>query len=136
MLFLGMSTMKNLVIKTAIITLASIVSIMAVTFGALCVFTPKTVAGIFENLGSKSASVFFYQKQYQKTNEIDDLIVVIDCAYLMEDLELQKEYLKELIAHDDFDSYCQQKDAENQAEISTREYYQGYYNAVVQKLND
>ena len=127
--------MKNLVIKTAIITLASIVSIMAVTFGALCVFTPKTVAGIFENLGSKSASVFFYQKQYQKTNEIDDLIVVIDCAYLMEDLVLQEKYIKELINHDDFSSYCQKQDAENQGKISTQEYYEGYYDAVVKKLN-
>ena len=130
-----MSTMKNLVVKTAIITLASIVSIMAVTFGALCVFTPKTVAGVFENLGSQTASVFFYQKQYQKTNKIDDLIVVIDYAYLMEDLVLQEKSLKELINHDDFNDYCQQKDAENQSEISTKEYYKGYYNAVVQKLN-
>ena len=127
--------MKNLVVKTAIITLASIVSIMAVTFGALCAFMPKTVAGFFENLGSKTASVFFYQKQYQKTNKIDDLIVVIDYAYLMEDFVLQEKSLKELINHDDFNDYCQQKDAENQSEISTKEYYKGYYNAVVQKLN-
>ena len=127
--------MKNLVVKTAIITLASIVSIMAVTFGALCAFMPKTVAGFFENLGSKTASVFFYQKQYQKTNKIDDLIVVIDCAYLMEDLVLQEKYIKELINHDDFSSYCQKQDAENQGKISTQEYYEGYYDAVVKKLN-
>lgn len=127
--------MKKLVIKTAIITLASIVSIMAVAFGTLCVFMPKTVAGGFEKLGSKTASVFFYQKQYQKTNDIEDLIVVIDCAYSMEDYVLQEEYLKELINHKDFDAFCKQEDIKNNDGKITKDYYLGYYKIVLQKLN-
>ena len=84
--------MKNLVIKTVVITLAAIVSLMAITFGALTVFTPKTLGGVFDGAGNYSAAVFFYDLQYEKTGDIEDLAVLIDESYGFGDKENAKKY--------------------------------------------
>lgn len=116
--------MKNLVLKTIAITLASIVSLITVVFGALCLFTPKTVAEILENLGSESASVFFYEQHYQKSEDIDTLALLIDKAYFSEDLIKQEEYLTLLTAHSDFDSFCALEDSKNQgSNFLAKEFY-------------
>ncbi len=122
--------MKNLVVKTVVITLVSIVGFVAITFGALCVFTPKTVANVFENLGSKTASVFFYELNYNRTNDINDLIEIIDKTF--EDTVTQEKYLNKLITREDFSDYCLLEDSGLQSDkLSTKEYYYGYYVRVL-----
>lgn len=131
--------MKNLIIKTTAITIASVVSLLAIVFGTLCVFSPKTVAKGFDLIGSKNASVFFYQKQYDKTKAIDDLIVLVDIAYSNEQDESLEKSLSQLISHSEFDNYCNQKDqsenADSISKFSTKEYYLGFYVKTLIKNN-
>ena len=127
--------MKNLIVKTAVITLASIISLLAITFGALSIIMPKTVANIFDNLGAKGASIFLYQMDYERTDDIQDLIDIIDKTYANKDHFRQEKYLDMLIAREDFDSFCLTSDRESfgkdDCDITTKEYYYGYYASVL-----
>lgn len=122
--------MNKLVIKTILITLACAVGALAVVFGALCIFAPVTVAGFFDDVGNYSASVFFYEKQYDKTGDIDDLDVLVLKAYGNSDTVRAEEYLEEMIEHEDFEEFCS---GANGANMSDKEYYYGYYALSIAK---
>ncbi len=124
--------MKNLIIKTIVITISSIISLLALVFGTLCVFTPTTIASVFENVGCYEESVFFYELKYEQSNDIDDLIVLVDKAYGNDDNEGLEEYLRELIWHKDFFNYCKDKDTNLSANrMPTKDYFVGYYATVL-----
>ncbi len=126
--------MKKLIIKTIVITLSSIISLVSVVFGALCAFTPTTIASVFEDMGFYRQSVFFYELKYEQSNKIDDLIVLVDKAYGNDDVQSLEKYLGKVIWHKDFYSYCQNKDAELPiGEMPNQEYYIGYYATVLIK---
>ncbi len=116
--------MKKLVIKTTLITLISTICALIITFGALCLFAPATVAGFFDGVGNYSASVFFYERQYEKSGDINDLDKLLVKVYGAKDYALSEKYSKMLIEHKHFDEFCQSKPAST---VSNVEYYYGCY---------
>ena len=132
--------MKKLVIKTVVIALSIIVGILAITFGVLCLTTPKTIAKGFESLGNYSLSKHFYEMQYEKTESIEDLQILIDNAYGNNDKKALQGYLSELIGHKNFKGFCTSKNTTLQAsEMKTEEFYSAFYASVLfdnGKFND
>jgi hypothetical protein len=124
---------SRLVLKTTIITLAAIIGAFMITFGVLIMATPKTVAGIFDDIGGYSASVFFYEKQYDKTGSIEDLAVLVDKLDMEEEPLKVEGYLETLLSREDFKEYCEKKDA-NKPTLTTKEYYYGNYVIVFKNL--
>ena len=126
--------MKNLVIKTIVITISSVICFLTALFGVLCVFAPTSIASVFENIGCYNESLFFYELKYEQSNDIDDLIVLVDKAYGNDDNKGLEEYLGKLIWHKDFFSYCQGQDANLTAgKMPTKDYFVGYYAKVLIK---
>ena len=119
--------MKKLVIKTTLITLASLIGAMAIAFGAVALFAPGFTAGIFDGVGNYSASVFFYEKQYGKTGSVSDLVVLVDNIDYEKDGARAEKYLSQLLSHEDFDEFCSQ----NTGAFSNEEYYNGNYALVL-----
>ena len=120
--------MKKLVIKTVFITIIAILSVFIAVMSAICVFKPRCIAKMFDDLGNYESSQYFYQMQYEKTQEIDDLIVLIDNAYEKQDKQKLVVFVRTLINNEDFYAYCQSKNsklAPNQ--MTTEEYYFGVY---------
>ena len=117
--------MKKLVIKTSLITLACIVGAMLIAFGVTALFAPVKMADFFDGVGNYSASVFFYEKQYKKTQEISDLELLVSKMDRQDAYE--KGYLKELVEHEDFYSYTDGKGHL----ITTAEYYYGEYSLAL-----
>ena len=117
--------MKNLVAKTIVITLSAIVCVMTITFGALCVFTPKTVARFFNDVGNYPASVFFYELQFEQSGSLDDLAILADNAYSNKDEQGHIKYLSKLVYSKSFVQYCNKKDQANLSNVSYKEYYTG-----------
>lgn len=122
--------MKKLIIKTSLITLAVTLCALMITFGALALFAPKTVAGIFDGVGGYSASVFFYEKQYNKTGEIDDLVVLIDKIDQDKEPLKAEKYIQTIIEREDFEEYCEEQD-KSKPTIKTKDYYYGNYVLVL-----
>ncbi len=124
--------MKKLIIKTIVITISAIVCIVSAVFGALCIFAPTSIASVFEDMGCYKQSMFFYEMKYEQSNDIDDLIVLIDKAYGNGDEDGLEEYLSSLIWHKNFYKYCQSQDANLPAnDMPTQDYFVGYYATVL-----
>ena len=118
--------MKNLVIKTALITLASIIGVALVVMGALMIFAPKTIANFFDNLGMDNAALTFYEKQYDKTEEISDLAIVIDKIDVDERPLDTEKYLLTMLSHNDYEAYLTETAKENFGSTEkAREFYYG-----------
>ena len=122
--------MKKLVIKTAVITLASILVALAITFGAFAMFAPRSLAVFFDGVGNYSASVFFYEKQYLKTENFSDLVELVNELDDANDSERAQKYLGILIAHEDFENFCANKKIFG---VPYAEYYNGRYNDLTNK---
>ena len=124
--------MKNLIIKTIVITISSIICLLTAIFGVLCALAPTTIASVFEDMGCYKESVFFYELKYEQSNDVQDLVVLVDKAYGKDDLAAQEEYLGKLIWHKDFYSYCLSKDEyATNFDMPTKDYYVGYYAIVL-----
>ncbi len=122
--------MGKLVIKTAVITLVSLLVALAITFGAFATFAPRSLAVFFDGVGNYSASVFFYEKQYHKTENFDDLVDLVNEIDDANDKERAEKYLGALIEHDDFENFCADKKIMG---IPLAEYYNGRYNDLTNK---
>ncbi|MBQ9514154.1 MAG: hypothetical protein IJR66_04175 [Clostridia bacterium] len=70
--------MKKLVIKTAVITLLGIICALFIAFGVLTLTSPKLVGNIGAKFNNYKMTVSFYQKQYEKTQDIEDLYVLVN----------------------------------------------------------
>ena len=124
--------MKKLVIKTTFITIIAILAVCIIVMSAICAFKPRTIGKMFENLGNYEASQYFYQRQYEKTQEIEDLILLIDNAYEKQDNVALRNCIGQLIADDEFKAYCINKNlAVASGNIKTEEYYASWYAEVL-----
>ncbi len=120
--------MKKLVIKTVFITIIAILVTCFAVMSAFCVFKPKVIAKMFEDLGNYKASQYFYQMQYNKTEDINDLLILIDNTYENQNNGELLNYVGKLISHKDFKAFCQNKNQSLGAdEMKTEEYYAGLY---------
>ncbi len=116
--------MKNLVIKTVFITLASLFGLLLLVFGALALFSPVTLAEVFDVTGSYSGSILFYEKQYDKTGDIEDLAVLSIKINQEVDAELAEKYLEKLVNHENFEQFCASEDG---GVLSNKQFYVGKY---------
>lgn len=96
--------MKNLVIKTIIITLISFLIAGAIAFGVLFFSAPGVLGKMFDGVGFNSASVFFYEKQYNKTKSIDDLNTLVLKIEVKYDSQRAEKYYKLILEHSEFDN--------------------------------
>ena len=124
--------MKKLVIKTVIITVTVILAVCIAVMSAFWIFKPRVIAKVFDDLGSYKASQYFYESQYNKTNDISDLLELIDNAYEKQDNNHLINYLEKLMAHKDYKAYCQSEDSKLAPnEIKTEQYYQNWYDELL-----
>lgn len=118
--------MKKLVLKTAGITLAVIIMIAGLIFGAFAIFSPKTLAKFFDGAGNYSLSVIFYEKQYNKTQDISDLYVLSVKLDDEKDAEKTQKYLAEFLSSEGVKDYCANFDNIGSG-IKTYDYLNGKY---------
>ena len=118
--------MKKLVVRTVVITLASVIGIASCLLAALALFMPQQMAVIFESVGGYEVSVMYYENQYEKTGDIEDLVVLVDKTYGANDTRGAEKYLAKLINHKDFESFCSKGNNEPNT-LTDKEYYYGYY---------
>jgi hypothetical protein len=118
--------LKKLVVKTAIITLASLICTLLIAFGALAVCAPNYLGRVFDGTGNHSVAVFFYEKQFEKTGNVDDLNTLVLKLDVKDDSQKAEKYYKKIIEHSDFESLCQSQNSQNGL-IGAKDFYVGQY---------
>ena len=125
--------MSKLILKTTAITLASIIGVCSIVIGILMLCAPRSIANVLDGLGGYSASVYFYEKQYNKTEDIKDLSVLVLKLDGQKDPVLLEQYLELMIEREDFSTFCSEQDATSNSKITTKEYYYGDYAVILIK---
>lgn len=74
--------MNKIIIKTSAITLGIIILIIGFTLSILTTFFPKTIANLALDLGYNKMAVYYLEKNYSNTNDINDLYTLINQSYL------------------------------------------------------
>ncbi len=109
--------MKKLVLKTTIITLVSIALCLLIAFSVLAIGFPSVIAKGADKIGAKKTAVRFYERQYEKTDKIDDLYVLCFSAFNAQDYKTAEEYFTALNDKEGFESFCQDRDEERNSNI-------------------
>ena len=119
--------MKKLVIKTVAITVAAIIVLMAAIYLTFALAFPKTLANCWKDVGNYSIAAKYYEKQYDKSGDLDDLAEL--CVYLDAKTDGVKaaKYLKLLTENENFNARCEQEDKKGGFKYTAYEYYYGKY---------
>lgn len=122
--------MKKLIIKTVAITVAAIIIVALTAYLLTSAFSPLTLANFYDKAGNYAKSVKYYEKQYEKNEEFDDLKVL--CAKLdeKEDADRAEKYLGLFINDEKFSAFCTKQGNLGGGfvgEITSSEFYRGRY---------
>ena len=119
--------MKKLVLKTIAVTVAAIIALTAAIYLTLALFFPKTLAGAWKDVGSYSLSAKYYERQYDKSGDTEDLATL--CVNLDEKADSARtaKYLKILTEDEKFSERCAFEDKQGGFKYTAYEYYYGKY---------
>ena len=102
--------MKELVIKSTIITI-TIITLIAIAFSCIVTaFFPKYVADVSFQLGNKNACVTYSEKQYNKTLKQDDLATLVERSIWAENNAYVIKYGAIFTNSENFVTYCNLQD--------------------------
>ena len=85
--YLRVKALGKLIGKTIAITLASVIGALLIAFGAAALFAPRLVADMFDDMGAYSASIHFYERNFESTKTTDDLVLLIDKIDIKEKID-------------------------------------------------
>lgn len=123
--------LTKLILKTSAITVAIVLGVSALLFGVLAIFSPVSLAKMFDSVGGYKGAVYFYEKQYQKTKSISDLSTLCLKIDDGKDAIRSEKYLKLFVENEGFEQYCQLLDDGVNSGITNEEYYVGRYACVL-----
>ena len=119
--------MKKLVIKTVVLTFISFIALFLIFYCCFSAAAPKTLADVWSDMGSYSFSIKYYEKQYEKTNDLFDLAVLCNKVNEQSDSSRAVTYLKALTEHENFSALCETEDKKFSYTFTAYEFYFGKY---------
>ena len=96
--------MRNLIIKTALITFAAIILCFSVVYGALALISPATLSVIYKNAGADGAAFRYAELAYKKNPTTSGAKNVADCAIELGDGAAIIKYCGRIIADETISS--------------------------------
>lgn len=84
--------MKKTIIKTVIITLASIIFAASLAVGITLAVSPKAIGKVFTKCGNYDAAAKLYESQYKKTESVSDLIELVSMSIAADKDEMIAKY--------------------------------------------
>ncbi len=128
--------MGKLIGKTIAVTLAAFIGVLALVFGILALACPKVIGNAFSALGSYPASVYFYERQFEKTGDMNDLVVLVKTLDEENDAKRTASYCKIMIDERsaDFTTYYTNK-GQSSVELGTAEREYFYVKYALAELN-
>ena len=98
--------MKKIIIKTAIITFASVIAALALAFGIASLAFPKDMSKICEDMGNYRLAASYAERQYGYSGSTDDLYRCSRLYIRVGDRDKIIEYCGKLVEKQDFEQKC------------------------------
>lgn len=99
------NTKKNIVLKFGGLTIAAMLLLMAISFTFVSVFLPKFVADVSYDLGFKSIALYYYEQNYERSKDINDLYGVVTLSISLFDHDKVVKYYEELELNKKYDEF-------------------------------
>lgn len=126
--------MNKVILKSAIITVASIVLAALFVFSLWILISPQTMASACENTGNYSFAVTCANLRYKYTNDVYDLARCAQDSILAKKDNLVVEYCEKLVEDSKFEEVCTTKD-EYISSTDYGEYASGYKKYIFANLS-
>ena len=97
--------MKKLIIKTCIITLIIILAVGFSFFWLVSIASPKIIADTAFKLNAKTTCINYSEKQYKKSESVDDLAILVERTAWANEYELTTKYAPILLSDANFSDY-------------------------------
>lgn len=94
------------ILKSIVVTLASIVMLLVMGFAVLSLAFPLTLSRVSASLGLYGVATHYAGMEYERSKDISDLAAATQYAIFAEDDRLIESYGDQLIEHPDFYAYC------------------------------
>ena len=117
--------MKKLVIRTVAITVCAILLGASLLYGMFALFFPKALANAFYSMGANATAVKFYEKQCKKTEDFEDLYLLMVRGDSFNDSARLAKWGKVMVEKEGFSDFCKTKDGDG--EITAEEIIEGKY---------
>lgn len=102
--------MGKVILKTALVTLGSLLAAALILVAALTMFTPRTMSMVFDELGGERISLWYIELSYQKSGSTEDLTDLFVKSVSAGDDGRTAKYGKELGEREDFAAICEEED--------------------------
>lgn len=102
--------MKQIIIKTALITLLVTLVLLISAFGIVSFCAPAAMMRFTSSIGMESLSGDYAYQEYERSGEIAYLARAFEIAANREDDHTASERFDAFYAHEEFGSYCEEQD--------------------------
>ena len=99
----------KVILRAAVSTLAAIAALLAVMLLALCFIFPSTMMRITYDMGMDGASIRYAKRAYDYTSDVYFIAFATEVAIGLGDYAQIETCGEKLIADEDFDAHCAQK---------------------------
>ena len=121
----------KLIVKTAICTLAVLIGLALILFGAVSLAAPAAMLSVADDLGMEKLAASYSVAVYEKTSGVDDLAEAVERNYAAGEYSVCAEYGSLFLKDPGFSDYCAARDrAAGSAEGITGSYSQ-YASGIV-----
>ena len=98
--------MNKIVIKTALVTLGTVIALFVLAFGIASLAFPRNMSEICENMGNYQLAASYAKRQYEYTDSTEDLYRCARLYIKTNDRENTIKYCEKLVNKKDFKEYC------------------------------
>lgn len=98
-------TIRKTVFKYSGLTAAALLLLMAISFTFVSIFFPKLVADFAYDLSLKNLALYYYEKNYERSNDINDLYGVITLSITLSEHENVIKYYEMLEKNERYDEF-------------------------------
>ncbi len=115
----------KVILRAALSTLAAIAALFAIMMLALCFIFPATMMHLTYELGMDSASIHYANRAYAYTSEVYYAAFATETAIGAENYASVETCGEAFIADDEFNAYCQKRNAEIASKGGYEQYVYG-----------
>lgn len=119
----------KVILRAALSTLAAILVLCTFMMLALCFIYPSTMMQITYDMGFDAASVKYAERAYERSDDIYYIAFATELSILNGDEEKIASCGQAFIAHDGFETYCNQRNTDK-PQAATGSYQQYVYGQV------
>ena len=119
--------MKKTIFITIAITIVSFLILLAIVFGALMFFAPLSLATLSKNVGNDNMAIYFYEVQYGKTGDINDLKTLLYQVNAEKNYTLSAKYSKIMVEDGGFAALSRSEDEADKTGLKFADYVYGNY---------